>query len=151
MFGCRFSRCLVRGSVRSTIAAGPVRGSDFAGSDGRRFSTRRMDDFDQDLSHEVQFTCGVEGRVTEMENNDYEKKDKMEKIEKHLETLETNYDLVVSDRDRLERAFYHMQVWVSERLGWGAMDARPEDTIDVLTTFGESQPPGPWGAPSGSQ
>ncbi|GKA09575.1 hypothetical protein Tco_0688906, partial [Tanacetum coccineum] len=81
--------------------------------------------------------------VTGLEKNDREKKDKMEKMEKRLESLETNYALVLSDKDRLERAFYHMQVWVSERLGWGAMDARPDDSINVLNNFGESQPPKP--------
>nr|GFC72061.1 hypothetical protein [Tanacetum cinerariifolium] len=41
----------------------------------------------------------AEGRVTGLEYNDQEKKDKMEKMEKHLKTIETNYTLVVSDRD----------------------------------------------------
>nr|GEY79192.1 putative reverse transcriptase domain-containing protein [Tanacetum cinerariifolium] len=40
---------------------------------------------------------------------------------------------------------------VSERLGWGAMDARPDDGVDELATFGESQPPKLPGSPSGSQ
>ncbi|GKC99001.1 hypothetical protein Tco_1169276 [Tanacetum coccineum] len=31
---------------------------------------RRMDDFDRDLGHEVQFTRGVEGRVTKLEDKD---------------------------------------------------------------------------------
>nr|GEX94054.1 hypothetical protein [Tanacetum cinerariifolium] len=109
---------------------------------------RRMDDFDRDLSHEVQFTCGVEGRVTKLEDNDQEKMDKMERMEKCLETLETNYALVLSDKDRLERAFYHMQVWVSKRLGWGTMDVRLDESIDVLASFGESQPLEPHGAPT---
>nr|GEX93325.1 hypothetical protein [Tanacetum cinerariifolium] len=90
---------------------------------------RRMDDFDRDLSHE-------------------EKMDKMERMEKCLETLETNYALVLSDKDRLERAFYHMQVWVSKRLGWGTMDVRLDESIDVLASFGESQPLEPHGAPT---
>ncbi|GJT28892.1 putative reverse transcriptase domain-containing protein [Tanacetum coccineum] len=77
--------------------------------------------------------------------------DKMEKMEKRLETLGANYALVLSDRDRWERVFYNFHVWVSERLGWGAMDARPDDVVDGLATFEESQPPKPHGPPSGSQ
>ncbi|GJZ26798.1 hypothetical protein Tco_0571051 [Tanacetum coccineum] len=110
-----------------------------------------MDALDRDLSDEVQFTSGIEGRVTRLKDNDQEKMDKMEKTKKHLEMLETNYALVLSDRDRLEREFYSIKVWVSKRLGWGAMDALPDDSIDVLATFRESQPPGPQGSPSGSK
>ncbi|GKF36078.1 hypothetical protein Tco_0112836, partial [Tanacetum coccineum] len=91
---------------------------------GIRKIGKRMDALDQDLSHEM---------------------------EKRLETLGANYALVLSDRDRWEKAFYNLQVWVSERLGWGAMDARPDDVVDGLATFGESQPPKPQGPPSGSQ
>ncbi|GKA03431.1 putative reverse transcriptase domain-containing protein [Tanacetum coccineum] len=60
---------------------------------------RRMDDFDQDLGHEVLFTGGVEGRVTKLEDKDQEKMEKMEKMEKRLETLKTNYALVLCDQD----------------------------------------------------
>nr|GEV09055.1 hypothetical protein [Tanacetum cinerariifolium] len=63
---------------------------------------------DQDLSHEVQFASGVEGRVTRLEDKDQENMDKLEKIEKCLETLEANYALVLSDRDRLKRDIYSM-------------------------------------------
>nr|GEZ67079.1 hypothetical protein [Tanacetum cinerariifolium] len=78
---------------------------------------RRMDDFDRDLSHE------------------------------RLETLKTNYALVLSDRDRLERAFYHMQVWVSERTmatmgqGMSSMEIeqiiaqRVTNAIEVITIY----------------
>ncbi|GJY67512.1 hypothetical protein Tco_0469750 [Tanacetum coccineum] len=62
---------------------------------------RRMDDFDRDLGHEVQFTGGVEGRMTKLEDKDREKTNKMEKIEKRLEALKTNYALVSSDQDRI--------------------------------------------------
>nr|GFA08240.1 hypothetical protein [Tanacetum cinerariifolium] len=96
----------------------------------------RRNALDQDLSHEVQITSGVKGRVARLEDNDQEKMDKTEKIEKRFEMLETNYASVLSDRDRLEREFYCMRVWVSERLGCGAMDACPDDSIDVLDTLG---------------
>nr|GEX78108.1 hypothetical protein [Tanacetum cinerariifolium] len=103
---------------------------------------------DEDSDNGGGFTCGVEGRVTKLEDNDQEKMDKMERMEKRLETIKTNYALVLSNKDRLDIVFYHMQVSVSERLGWYA---RPYDSIDVLTTFGESQPPKPQGPPSCSQ
>ncbi|GKC43082.1 hypothetical protein Tco_1060804 [Tanacetum coccineum] len=112
---------------------------------------RRMDVFDQDLGHEVQFTGGVEGRVTKLEDKDQEKTNRMEKMKKRLETLETNYALVLSDRDGWKTAFYNLQTWVSERFGRGAMDARPDDGVDGSTAFGESQPLKPPGSPSGSE
>nr|GEW35035.1 hypothetical protein [Tanacetum cinerariifolium]GEW52205.1 hypothetical protein [Tanacetum cinerariifolium] len=86
-----------------------------ANSSGVHRVERHMNALYRDLSHDVQFTYGVEDRMTGLENNDQEKK--------------------------LEKAFYHMQVWVSERLGWGAMDACPDGSIDVVTTFGETMPP----------
>ncbi|GJW23686.1 putative reverse transcriptase domain-containing protein [Tanacetum coccineum] len=110
-----------------------------------------MDDFDRDLGHEVQFTEGVEGIVTKLEDKDQEKTKKMEKMEKRLETLETNYALVLSDRDGWKKAFYNLQSWVSKRLGQGAMDAGPDDGVNGSAAFGESQPPKPSGSPSGSQ
>ncbi|GJS59249.1 hypothetical protein Tco_0654033 [Tanacetum coccineum] len=88
----------------------------------------RMDDFDRDLGYE-------------------EKTEKMENMNKRLEMLETNYALVLSDRDGWKKAFYSLQAWVSERLGRGAMDARPDDGFDGSAAFGESQPPKPPGSP----
>ncbi|GKB27283.1 hypothetical protein Tco_0866684 [Tanacetum coccineum] len=112
---------------------------------------KRMNDFDPDLGDEVQFSNFVENRVAKLEDKDQEKTEKVEKIEKRLVTLETNYALVLSDRDGWKKAFYNLQSWVSERLGWGAMDTCPDDGVDGSTAFGESQPPKPPGSPSGSQ
>ncbi|GJS13633.1 hypothetical protein Tco_0408105 [Tanacetum coccineum] len=111
---------------------------------------RRMDDFDRDLGYEVQFTGGVEGRVTKLEDKDQEKTEEIEKMKKCLETLETNYASVLCDRDGWKKAFYNLQAWVSERFGRGAMDPRPIDGVDGSAAFGESQPPKPSGSPSGS-
>ncbi|GJZ91966.1 hypothetical protein Tco_0664031 [Tanacetum coccineum] len=94
---------------------------------------------------------GVEGRVTKLEDKDQEKTKEMENIKKRLETLETNYALVLSELDEWKKAFYNLQAWVSERLGWGAMDARPDDGVDGSTAFEEFQPPKPSGSLSGSQ
>ncbi|GKD41548.1 hypothetical protein Tco_1261755, partial [Tanacetum coccineum] len=109
---------------------------------------RRMTDFNRELGHEVQFMAVVEGRVTKLEDKDQENMDKMEK---RLEKLETNYALVLSDRDGWKKAFHNLQAWVSERLGWGVMDACPDDDVDGSAAFRESQPPKPQGPPNGSQ
>ncbi|GJY57696.1 hypothetical protein Tco_0457588 [Tanacetum coccineum] len=58
-----------------------------------------MNEFGQELGNDVQFSNLVENRVTKLEDKDQEKTKKMEKMKKRLETLETNYALVLSDRD----------------------------------------------------
>nr|GEV47192.1 hypothetical protein [Tanacetum cinerariifolium] len=80
-----------------------------------------------------------------------EKAKEMERIKKCLWTLETNYSLVLSDRDEWKKAFYNLQAWVSKRLGRGAMDARPDDGVDGRASFRESKPPTPPRSPSSSQ
>nr|GEY04428.1 putative reverse transcriptase domain-containing protein [Tanacetum cinerariifolium] len=80
-----------------------------------------------------------------------EKAEEMEKIKKRLGTLEVNYSLVLSDRDEWKKAFYNLQAWVSERLGRGALDVRPDIGDDGPVSFGESKPPKPPGSPSSSQ
>nr|GFD02873.1 hypothetical protein [Tanacetum cinerariifolium] len=67
-----------------------------------------------------------EDRVTELENKEHEKVEEMEKIKKHLGTLEANYSLMLSDHDEWKKGFYNLQAWVSERLGRGALDASPD-------------------------
>ncbi|GKC26895.1 putative reverse transcriptase domain-containing protein, partial [Tanacetum coccineum] len=110
-----------------------------------------MNEFGRDLGNEVQFSNLVENRVNKLENQDQEKTKEMEKMKKRLETLETNYALVLSDRDEWKKAFYNLQAWVSERFGRGATDERPGDGVDGSATCGESQPPKPLGSPSSSQ
>nr|GEY33380.1 putative reverse transcriptase domain-containing protein [Tanacetum cinerariifolium] len=58
-----------------------------------------MDEIGQDLGDEMQFSNLVEHRVTKLEGKYQEKAKEMEKIKKRLGTLETNYSLVLSDRD----------------------------------------------------
>ncbi|GKA79334.1 putative reverse transcriptase domain-containing protein [Tanacetum coccineum] len=96
-----------------------------------------MNEIGRDLGNEVQFSNLVENRVTKLEDQDLEKTEEMEMIKKHLETLETNYALVLSDRDEWKKAFYNLQARVSERFGRGAMDARPGDGVDGSTAYGE--------------
>nr|GEW74376.1 hypothetical protein [Tanacetum cinerariifolium] len=111
---------------------------------------KHMDEIGQDLSDEMQFSNLVEPRVTKLEDKDQEKAEEMEKIKKRLGTLETNYSLVLSDRDEWKKAFYNLQAWVSERLGRGALDARPDIGDDRPASFGESKPPKTLGSPSSS-
>nr|GFD16511.1 hypothetical protein [Tanacetum cinerariifolium] len=98
---------------------------------------------DQDLCDEMQFSNLVEHRVTELENREQEKAEEMDKMKKRLGTLEANYSLVLSDRDEWKKAFFNLQAWVSERLGRGALDARPDIGDDGPVSFGESKPPKP--------
>ncbi|GKA12471.1 hypothetical protein Tco_0692017, partial [Tanacetum coccineum] len=90
---------------------------------------RRMTDFNRELGHEVQFTAGVEGRLTKLEDKDQEKMDKIENIKS------------------VWRCSRQTMLW----LGWGVMDARPDDDVDGSAAFRESQPPKPRGPPYGSQ
>nr|GEW72745.1 putative reverse transcriptase domain-containing protein [Tanacetum cinerariifolium] len=112
---------------------------------------KRMDKMDQDMGNEMQFSNVVEHRVTDLENREQEKAEEMDKMKKRLGTLEANYSLVLSDRDEWRKAFLNLQAWVSERLGRGALDARPDVGDDGLVSFGESKPPKPPGSPSSSQ
>ncbi|GJY69680.1 hypothetical protein Tco_0472662 [Tanacetum coccineum] len=50
-------------------------------------------------------------------------------------------DDVLALQDRLEREFFSMRIWLSEVIRWGAMEARPSKSIDILAIYGESQPP----------
>nr|GEX19784.1 uncharacterized mitochondrial protein AtMg00810-like [Tanacetum cinerariifolium] len=112
---------------------------------------KRMDKMDQDLGDEMLFSNVVEHRVTELENREQKKAEEMYKVKKHLGTLEANYSLVVSDRDEWRKAFLNLQAWVSERLGRGALDARPDVGDDGPVSFKESKPPKPPGSPRSSQ
>nr|GEW03185.1 putative reverse transcriptase domain-containing protein [Tanacetum cinerariifolium] len=120
-----------------------------------------MHEIGQDLGDEMQFSNLVENRVTKLEDKDQDKAKEMEKIKKRLGTLKTNYSLVLSDQDEWKKArlsnsrshpwkkaFYNLQAWVSERLGRGDMNARPDDGVDGPASFGESKPPKPPGSPN---
>nr|GEU37443.1 hypothetical protein [Tanacetum cinerariifolium] len=116
----------------------------------------RLDDNTELLLSNVKYLKQCEKkRKVKMEANSSElskeKAEEMEKMKKHLGMLETNCALVLSDRDEWKKAFYNLQAWVSERLGRGAMDARPYDGVNGSATFRESKPPKPPGSPSSSQ
>ncbi|GJR57781.1 hypothetical protein Tco_1499943 [Tanacetum coccineum] len=73
------------------------------------------------------------------------------RLRRRLDSLEASHTLMAMDRERLEREFYSMRVWMAERMGWGAMEACLSDSIDVLAVYGTAQPPEPRGPPDGSQ
>nr|GFD00653.1 hypothetical protein [Tanacetum cinerariifolium] len=64
-------------------------------------------------------------------------------LRRRVNSLEVSSTLVAMSRDRIERKFSSMRVWVTEMLGGGAVEARSSVSIDVLAVYGESQPPGP--------
>ncbi|GJX42379.1 RNA-directed DNA polymerase, eukaryota [Tanacetum coccineum] len=72
------------------------------------------------------------------------------RMRRRMDSLEAGHTLAAMSRDRLEREFYNIQVWIAERMGWGAMEARPSDSIDVLAVYGESRPQGSQGLPAGT-
>nr|GFC45228.1 hypothetical protein [Tanacetum cinerariifolium] len=111
---------------------------------------KRIDKMEQDLGDEMQFSNMVEHRVTDLENREQEKDEEIDKVKKRLGTLEANYSLVLSDRAGWRKAFLNLQAWVSERLGWGAWDTRPDVGDDGPVSFGESKSPKPPGSPSSS-
>nr|GEV26452.1 hypothetical protein [Tanacetum cinerariifolium] len=62
-----------------------------------------MNEIGRDLGDVMQFSNLVENRVTKLEDKDQEKAEEMEKMKKRLGTLETNYALVLSDRDEWKK------------------------------------------------
>nr|GEY55610.1 putative reverse transcriptase domain-containing protein [Tanacetum cinerariifolium] len=102
-----------------------------------REGKKRMDNVEQDLGDEMQFSNVVEHRVANLENKEQERDEEMVKLKKHLGTLEANYLLVLSDRDEWRKAFLNLQACVSKRLGRGALDARPDVGDDGPISFGD--------------
>ncbi|GJX13319.1 putative reverse transcriptase domain-containing protein, partial [Tanacetum coccineum] len=92
---------------------------------------RRMDAFDRDLRDEVQFSSLVENRVAKIEDNDQEMMDKIERMEKCLETLETNYALVLSDKDSNVKAMMTIEYCPSTEI------QRMEQELWTLTLKGD--------------
>nr|GEY01088.1 hypothetical protein [Tanacetum cinerariifolium] len=116
----------------------------------------RLDDNTELLLNNVQYLKRCEKkRKTDMEASSSkihkEKAEEMAKMKKCLGTLKANYSLVLSDRDEWKKAFFNLQAWVSERLGRGTLDARPNIGDDGLVFFRESKPPRLPGSPSSSQ
>ncbi|GKA87139.1 hypothetical protein Tco_0808850 [Tanacetum coccineum] len=72
-----------------------------------------------------------------------------------LEDVEIRYTLLRMDKERAEREPRHLRALryglYEEAVRARAVDVRPGEAIDVLAVYGESQPPGPQGPPSGSQ
>ncbi|GJW48929.1 hypothetical protein Tco_0080575 [Tanacetum coccineum] len=50
--------------------------------------------------------------------------------------------MMARDKERLEMTLANVHVMMADRLGWYDMDERSNDAIDVLKTYGTTQPPG---------
>nr|GEZ01819.1 hypothetical protein [Tanacetum cinerariifolium] len=77
-----------------------------------------------------------------------EGKMRMDNVE---QDLGDEMQFILSDPDEWRKVFLNLHAWVSERLGRGALDARPDVGDDGPVSFGESKPPKPPGSPSSSQ
>ncbi|GKD08390.1 hypothetical protein Tco_1188075, partial [Tanacetum coccineum] len=73
------------------------------------------------------------------------------KFRRRVDLLKVSSTLAAMSRDRIERKFFSLRVWVTKMLGGGAVEARPSESIDVLVVYGESRPPGSQGPPNGPQ
>ncbi|GKA76934.1 hypothetical protein Tco_0783395 [Tanacetum coccineum] len=60
------------------------------------------------------------------------------KLSGRMDAFNTNLGFI--ERDATRTSDY---VLVSERLGWGVMEARPSDSNDMLAVYGAAQPPEP--------
>nr|GEX57935.1 reverse transcriptase domain-containing protein [Tanacetum cinerariifolium] len=75
--------------------------------------------------------------------------EKMRKLERLVDALEVSNTLMAMDRDMIKRDFFSMLVWLSEFMGWGAIEACPRKSIDVLAVYGDAKPSEPHGPPDG--
>ncbi|GKC81105.1 hypothetical protein Tco_1136822 [Tanacetum coccineum] len=96
----------------------------------------RMETYDYDLGFIERDTTRTSNKVLVLEDEGH-------MMKRRLDSLEASHTLIAMDRERLERYIYNMRVWMAERMGWGAMEARPSDSIDVLAFYGTAQPPEP--------
>ncbi|GKF48623.1 hypothetical protein Tco_0141874, partial [Tanacetum coccineum] len=77
-------------------------------------------------------------RMKEMEGM----KERMEEMQSKWELMDYKYEMMARDKEQLEMALANVHMMMSDRLGWNDMDERPSDAIDVLKTYGTTQPPG---------
>ncbi|GKC24670.1 hypothetical protein Tco_1026820 [Tanacetum coccineum] len=78
-------------------------------------------------------------------------KDDGRRLRWRLDSLEASHTLMAMNRERLEREFYSMWVWMAERIGWGSTEARPSHSINVLAVYETTQLLEPRGPSDGSQ
>ncbi|GKC90859.1 putative reverse transcriptase domain-containing protein [Tanacetum coccineum] len=100
---------------------------------------RRMDAFDVDLGFIDQDATRTRDDVLALQEGRARDQEKIRKFERRVDALEVSNTLVAIDRDRMEREFFSMRVWLSKVIGWGAVEARPRESIDVLAVYGDAQ------------
>ncbi|GJY64066.1 hypothetical protein Tco_0465526, partial [Tanacetum coccineum] len=103
----------------------------------------RIETYDYDLGF-------IDRDMTRTSNKVLALEDEGDRLRMRLDLVEASHTLITMDRERLERDIYNMRVWMAERMEWGAMEARPSDSIDVLAFYGTAQPPEPRRPPDGS-
>ncbi|GJZ32927.1 hypothetical protein Tco_0578363 [Tanacetum coccineum] len=112
---------------------------------------RRMDAFDVDLGFVKRDATRTTDDVLALQEGRAKDQEKIRKLERRVDALEVSNTLEVMDRDKMEREFFSMCVWLSEVKGWGAMEACPSESIDVLAVYGDAQRFEPQGLPDGPQ
>ncbi|GJU77527.1 hypothetical protein Tco_1274597 [Tanacetum coccineum] len=96
--------------------------------------------------------CEVEDKVEKKEEEKVEMKkcvtelermkECMEEMKGKWELMDFKYEMMARDKERLEMTLANVHVMMADRLGWYDMDERSNDAIDVLKTYGITQPPG---------
>ncbi|GJY01604.1 hypothetical protein Tco_0359756, partial [Tanacetum coccineum] len=110
---------------------------------------RRMDAFDVDLGFIERDPTMTSDDVLALQEGRARDQEKMRKLERRVDTLEVGNTLTIMDRDTIEREFFSMRVWLSEFMGWGTMEVRPSESIDVLAVYGDVKHSEPHGPPDG--
>nr|GEY55242.1 hypothetical protein [Tanacetum cinerariifolium] len=75
--------------------------------------------------------------------------EKIRKLERLVDALEVSNTLMAMDKDMIKRYFFSMLVWLSEFMRWGAIEACPRKSIDVLAVYGDAKHSEPHGPPDG--
>ncbi|GJT20908.1 hypothetical protein Tco_0890845 [Tanacetum coccineum] len=120
---------------------------------------KHMDSWDKDFKNEWLYTCKLEKKLCEVEDKVEKKEEEkvemkkcvtelermkecMEEMKGKWELMDFKYEMMARDKERLEMTLANVHVMMADRLGWYDMDERSNDAIDVLKTYGTTQPPG---------
>ncbi|GJV70369.1 RNA-directed DNA polymerase, partial [Tanacetum coccineum] len=120
---------------------------------------KHMDSWDKDFKNEWLYTCKLEKKLCEVEDKVEKKEEEkvemkkcvtelermkecMEEMKGKWELMDFKYEMMARDKERLEMTLANVHVMMADRLGWYDMDERSNDAIDVLKTYGITQPPG---------
>nr|GEX15122.1 hypothetical protein [Tanacetum cinerariifolium] len=112
---------------------------------------RERDAFDLDMGFIKRDATRTSDNILALQEGRASDQERRGKLERCLDSFEVSHVSMEMDQERLEREFYSMQVWIGEKIGRGAMEARPSDSINVLAVYGTTQPPDPRRPPYGPQ